>query len=463
MANMVVVDGKWVLTQEIAAAGTLKRTLQTEGKRVDKNIEIDIQTPAGALSAGAGTATASSNKNILVQESSAPATGAYITVTAKGKVTVGTAGFLDQGTELESNTDTKYFSIQNAQFSVSGRDVFATQDGFVGADSQNPIAQVAIGAQTITGGGLTAGAGTASMESAGYYDGTSYDTTDKVALVTTEASGYYKLISKGKGTVNSAAVTKQVTTAGYFAEDASPVTEIAADSLESNEAAVNYYVLKSTLSASSVTPSTVAQTVTIGAGYYPTARTVTIAAMALATISTSIANTGVSTYFNAGTSASHDVSLTPQFSNTAGYLDAHTNQNEGGVEYLTIKTTSVTEGTTTVSGSTATRGVASWGTGWITADSIGAAHFTNVAESGVNYVDISDTTDAPVLVSGSYLFIKAGYVDNLKISLAKLVPDGASAQLSSDKILQGYSAYNNDGQLIAGSIETYDGSYTIDD
>ena len=116
--------------------------------------------------------------------------------------------------------------------------------------------------------------------------------------------------------------------------------------------------------------------------------------------------------------------------------------------------TSVVEGTTTVSGSTATRGEAEWDAGYITAGSIGAATFANVASQGVEYVDISGTTDAPVLISESYLFINKGYTDNLKISLAKLVPDGASADLASGVILSGYSAYDNDGKLIAGTIQS---------
>ena len=124
-----------------------------------------------------------------------------------------------------------------------------------------------------------------------------------------------------------------------------------------------------------------------------------------------------------------------------------------GVEVQgSIADTQIVEGTTTVSGSTATRGTATWDAGLIAQGEMGAATFANIASNGVDYVDISATTDAPVLVSGSYLFINKGYTDNLKISLAKLVPDGASADLASDKILSGYSAYDNDGALVAGSI-----------
>lgn len=171
---------------------------------------------------------------------------------------------------------------------------------------------------------------------------------------------------------------------------------------------------------------------------------------------------GISTYFNTGSSSSYDVAVTPQHSvTTAGYVAATVNPVDGTSAYYSIKTTSVTEGTTTVSGNTATRGNASWGTGWITADNMGAAVFANTATSGKSYVDISGTSDAPVLISGDYLYINKGYVDDLKISLAKLVPDGSDVKGHSDYILTGHSAYDDDGILIAGSMPIWDGSYIV--
>ena len=117
-----------------------------------------------------------------------------------------------------------------------------------------------------------------------------------------------------------------------------------------------------------------------------------------------------------------------------------------------IASVEVVEGVTTVSGSSASRGVATWSAGVIASGSIGAATFANTSSGQTQYVDISNTTEAPVLVSGGYLYINKGYTDDLKISLAKLVPDGANADLSSDKILSGYAAYDNDGNLVAGNI-----------
>lgn len=90
---------------------------------------------------------------------------------------------------------------------------------------------------------------------------------------------------------------------------------------------------------------------------------------------------------------------------------------------------------------------------------ISAASFANASVSGQSYSDISST--GPVLISGDYLYINKGYTDNVKISLARLVPDAASNNLAADMILANYSAYNNDGTLITGTIPTYDGSYTV--
>ena len=118
---------------------------------------------------------------------------------------------------------------------------------------------------------------------------------------------------------------------------------------------------------------------------------------------------------------------------------------------------------TTVSGTTATRADASWGTGWISSGSINAATFASIATSGTTYVDISDTTSAPILNSGDFLYINRGYVDNLKISLAKLVPDGITGKIMApaDYILTGYAAFDGNGAAINGTMQIYDGTYTV--
>ncbi len=204
-------------------------------------------------------------------------------------------------------------------------------------------------------------------------------------------------------------------------------------------------------------------TVTAPAGYYSTAASATVAAGSAATPATSITANPTISVDPAGNIVA-TVSATKQITPTvtAGYVTSGVagTATVSGTKSVKLTHAFVQETLTTVSGTTATRGhinvsAQSWtgadGVGYDTGE-IGVATFTNTAESGVTYVDISGTTDAPVLVSGGFLYINKGWTDDLKISLAKLVPDGASAGLASNKILSGYSAYDNNGTLIAGSI-----------
>lgn len=455
-------NNKWVISYEIPGSGTKTISMPTKDQFVDADIEINLSTAAGALGAGSGSVQGSSTATGLLgtASSTAPVSGAYIKVEGAATVGVTTAGWLTTSAETNVSIDDVYYPVNEATFTIDGNAFKSVAAGYVGANET--LQTMGAGAQTVEGGALSTTASSTALASNGLSDGTSIDTTKKITLSTSDSDGYYELETSGSATVARAAVTSQVTTAGYFAVDASPVTEIAAGTESVSNAHAKYYVAQSTLSASSVTSSNVQQTVTIGAGYYHEARTVTVEPMASATVAPNVANNGMSTYFNTESSSSDaDVTLTPRYSVTsAGYVAVQAN-TAGDPEYYSIKTTSVTEGTTTVSGSTATRGVASWGTGWIEANSINAAVFANEATTGKTYVDISDTTAAPVLVAGDYLYINKGYTDDLKISLAKLVPDGSDVKGHAEYILSGHSAYDNDGTLVAGSIQTYDGSYTI--
>lgn len=103
-----------------------------------------------------------------------------------------------------------------------------------------------------------------------------------------------------------------------------------------------------------------------------------------------------------------------------------------------------------------TQGTLKVSAGWVSAQTIDGATFSNTASDAVSYKDISDSPASPVLTQdGGFLYINEGYTDNVKISLAKLVPNEANiAKESSDKILQGFNAYDKDGNLIAGSMST---------
>lgn len=124
-----------------------------------------------------------------------------------------------------------------------------------------------------------------------------------------------------------------------------------------------------------------------------------------------------------------------------------------GRVYVNLNTTSVTQTNTTINDTTVTRGTASWGTGWISSGSISAATFANTATSGKTYVDISDTSAAPVLTNG-VLYINKGYVDDISISLGQLIPDTITDKTyaPAEYIRSGYAAYGADGSIIAGTM-----------
>ena len=162
---------------------------------------------------------------------------------------------------------------------------------------------------------------------------------------------------------------------------------------------------------------------------------------------------------NAATNISADAATTTQ--PASGYYIAVDTAALSGTATATASVTSAGYGTTTAgqytaTGDSETVNVAGADTTYIP---ISGAGFYNEEQSGHTYSDISSS--APALISGSYLFINKGYTGDVKISLAKLVPDAASAGLAAGHILAGYSAYNNDGTLINGTIPTYDGSYVV--
>ena len=79
--------------------------------------------------------------------------------------------------------------------------------------------------------------------------------------------------------------------------------------------------------------------------------------------------------------------------------------------------------------------------------------FGNTEVSGKIYEDIDEK--APVLVEGGYLYIGEGYIRDSKISLAKLVPDHGTLPVvdaKSEWMYKGYSAYDNEGKLVAGTM-----------
>lgn len=359
-----------------------------------------------------------------------------------------------QGTTTTEPTSGYYlaFSITGSGSSkITSAGWFQPTTLGVASTTQSQYIKIKSGSVSFNPGSLSPSTGSSYLSNGGYYNGTSFDTTDTIDISrTSQAEGYYQLKTTGYGKVSrtTATCTK---TAGYITAGSSSSS---ARTVTSNSGYSYYYIKKSTLDKTTITPSTTRQVATISAGYYPTVRQITVDAMTTVTPTTNYIENSMAIYFTAGTSTNYNVAIVPRYSNEAGYVSAHTNANNGGTGYWNIKTTQVTQGDSTINGSDVTRGTASWGTGWVTTGSIPPATFANVGTSGVTYLDISDTSAAPVLTSGGYLFINKGYVDNFKISLGALLPDADVITINdSDQLENGETAVDADGNIITGSIQ----------
>ena len=166
--------------------------------------------------------------------------------------------------------------INVAAPSVTSGGYITTSNGTKNTNSGNVVINLDAAACTVAGGGLTSGAGSTSVSTDGLVGAAgAIDATEKIALSTTSATGYYKITSSGSGIVNRAAITDAHTAGWLEAKTASTVSD--ATSLSSNTAKQEYFIKKSTGASQTVTPKTTDQSVTIGAGYYPTDRTITVA------------------------------------------------------------------------------------------------------------------------------------------------------------------------------------------
>ena len=248
--------------------------------------------------------------------------------------------------------------------------------------------------------------------------------------------------------------------------------------------------ISTTGSASIILPASTAtissDTITIAPGWFGATTALTVSAGSASTPATTIAKaptitvataTGVITAkYNSSQSVTPTIVAGWVTSGTAGTISTTGNQtltlpqptvtvtndtinmSPGWIRATTaytVASTTVTTSAASVSGTSFTNGNTSWGTGWVTSGSISGATFSNTA-TAASYLDISNSNGAPILVSDDYLYINKGYTDNVKISLAKLVPNAATitGSTASNEILSGYAAYNSEGLLLIGTIPT---------
>ena len=341
-------NSRWKVSYAVDEANTKSKILNTEGTYLDRNIQVEITTPAATFN------------------------------TVNGAVIVNQGGFVDAGTTVGSSSSPATVTSGSATITHVDFIYNSTNDNF----------------------DITA--------------------TETVSAPTVNLQGY---ISSTIGTKNTGTATVQT------------VTGLVTGSTSITGTLTNTPVISVQSAPAGVTNAAdgSATTTTPGTGVYVTVKSA--ATTSTITATPSVTNIGY------GTTIHHNLAGTT----------ATVGANASATTYIKIKQTSMTKGTTSVSGTTATRGTATWGNGWITSGSLAAATFKNTATSGKTYVDISNTTAAPILTSAGYLYIDQGYTDYLKISLAKLIPNDANVS-ANNQLLSGYSAYDSEGNLYTGSI-----------
>lgn len=321
-----------------------------------------------------------------------------------------------------------------------------------------------------------------------WYDGasgagttTKPTSTTKTAYVRVDAAAVSKSISV-EGKVSAAGYG----TTTYFGKDAATSITAGSSAADALYVPINTGSIKSgsaTISSVSYTYNSSAGNFTVGGKATVSAPTITTEGYISADIGTKSANTDGATVSTtvakigiqanlSGTGTKTPVIAKNNNTNIAEAGTATTTKPSSGY-YIAVQSPANT-GTVQATATVASAGYGTTTSGQYTTTpssslSVGAnasavtyipvtqATFANAATSGTTYTDISST--GPVLISGDYLYINAGYTPAQKISLARLVPDGASDNLAANFILNGYSAYNDNGVLITGNIPTYTGIY----
>lgn len=465
-------------------------TFSSPEVQVTKNTNTVTTTPSVSVDAG-GTFISSSNYGVTSSKPSGTDGTNYLTISPTGSANSGTA-VAEWSVTVNSigYTMTKGVSsgasgtAMPTQNTSDSKTVTLTPTVSLHGDYYIPITSV-----NITGGALTKTDFAKNDLSVTLASGSETNMSNITlgAKSTTTYPYYFKVNGstpavEGTTTVERATVTYS-NSAGAIEAHSAGTSAISADSLDAN-VSVNAASGSTYISLKKATFSVTANKVYCNAAGYigadatnavgtiPTGTIVNNTTLPSGSSSSGTLNRGNYIKIGAGYYANDLYYMAA--TNSGGTITIEHGGNSGvdGYAIAYVPYSTITYGTTTVSGSTATRGAVTITSGWIDTTStptnpdisrLGVATFANTASAGTTYVDISSTSAAPVLISGDYLYINEGWTDNLKISLAKLVPDVPSGKTvaPANYILSGYAAFDEDGTVIAGTMETYNGAYTI--
>lgn len=407
----------------------------------------------GTITSGAGTAT--------ISAPTYDSTNSVFTQTASGSVaapTVTTAGYVSS-TEGTKNTNSisgsTTLDVVKVGVTVTGtakvtpviaRTAKPTSDTWVDAASgavttTKPTSGAYVRVDAAAKSSTITSTGKVSAEGYGTTDHYLTDTATSTTIGSNAATSTYVPIKAGAVTSGSATISTATyiynSTSGKF--DVSGSADVSAPTYTEGYIASN--VGTKNANEGGATLSTTVNKIAIQANLSGTGtKTPSItknSATNMAASSTATTTKPSSGYYIAVSSAANTGTVQATASvATAGYGTATSGQ------YTTTPSSSLTVGAAASA---------------VTYIPVTSTTFANTATSGTTYTDISST--APILISGDYLYINAGYTPDVKISLARLVPDSASSDIPAGYILEGYTALNRDGDIIVGTMPTYTGIY----
>lgn len=462
MPSMDTENGMFLLEHTINTSGDKNIQLNTQNTFVDQDILIKITTPPAAnFSLDISDNT---TDNVTVGNLNTTTNKYQVTATIGGTLTAGTAGWFTSGSGTE--TGVKVGLVPKATFALSNNKFYCNSAGYITAGSaSDPLDSI------------TAVTPTASINT-----GTSNDYN---GLTT-----YFTKLSNSTG-ANVTIKPQYSTSAGYVSSATDSITNgnITYWQIKTATPAFDGGTVSGTATASSSTATLSESTNTSGISISTggTANRTAVLyngavegwvskadnATALAAPGTAANLTSKTYYINAvsvpqsktfavtnagtvnithSTSGKGSVSITPYGGSSIQIV------NNGAMLTSTITTPTWSKNSST---KVATMDSYSWTSGYITNGSVAPATFKNTATSGKTYVDLSDALVSagganviPEISEDGYLYIDKGYVDYIRISLARLIPgtEPSSGALAAGHILQGYSAYDKDGNLITGSI-----------
>ena len=502
-------SGYFIATQATAPATTLDitKTVNTPGYLgADTQISasaattaksgsiyyIPITTGVAAANASAASITIettddSSKAGVNVQSilgtaaDSEPTSGYFLRIKANGsgssKVT--TAGWFPTGALATSSTSTtKFYPVTAAAGEITGTNTVTPNASLSGSnvtlsDTNNGISI------TATGGGTASVTAAAKINTAGYAPTTNslFSKTLAASNNTTTATKYISAITipseksltitnNGTATMTTsgtANITSSSTTTGTVTIAAKTA---AGDSSNTSQIVVQNGLWKTTAASAA---STYYGRVTVravsgsigGSAASGSATAVITNTDSVNTITDLTNKTAGTDYWQIKATATGTAgSYTPKYTvNTSGWLASTVNGTAQTVSVnsdSTGKSIYIPKATFTVSGNkvnVSTAGYIASGTvGTISNGTIG----TSTTDPGTGYT--ANTT--AVVPSGGYLTLTAGYYAATKISLATLVPNGSNVAGHADYLLEGKTAYDNNGVLVTGNIATYQGDYT---